>query len=246
MTDDHHHRSRSGESKQELDLTLRLGLPYDVSDRKSLNPIDSILINSVFISPQDRYPINLNSNVSLTHQPALAMDWCGKVLGVGGHHNVCSEPRRGINNTVQNSYWTLAMRSQTHLKLNSSNGLVGDYTKSYKNAFPPPPKMNVDYILLNPSARRSHRRPGGSMRRRSMRHQRHQVVEDPNKRCTNYNCATRTTPMWRKGPLGPKTLCNACGIKYRKQEEKRKEKEEAKQAAKEAAEKAVAARAANI
>ncbi|KAE8731633.1 hypothetical protein F3Y22_tig00002793pilonHSYRG00151 [Hibiscus syriacus] len=27
---------------------------------------------------------------------------------------------------------------------------------------------------------------------------------DPNKRCTNYNRKTNDTPMWRKGPLGPK------------------------------------------
>uniref|UniRef100_A0A803LA55 GATA-type domain-containing protein n=1 Tax=Chenopodium quinoa TaxID=63459 RepID=A0A803LA55_CHEQI len=34
------------------------------------------------------------------------------------------------------------------------------------------------------------------------------------KRCTD--CQTTTTPLWRGGPAGPKTLCNACGIKYHK------------------------------
>ncbi|KAI9357633.1 GATA zinc finger-domain-containing protein [Zopfochytrium polystomum] len=33
------------------------------------------------------------------------------------------------------------------------------------------------------------------------------------KRCTN--CGTTTTPMWRKGPLGAASLCNACGVKWR-------------------------------
>ncbi|XP_037496454.1 glycine-rich cell wall structural protein 1.0 [Jatropha curcas] len=51
---------------------------------------------------------------------------------------------------------------------------------------------------------------------------------NPHRRCTNYNCNTNDTPMWRKGPLGPKSLCNACGIKYRKEAEKRKAKEAAK------------------
>ncbi|KAI9104650.1 hypothetical protein DFS34DRAFT_690913 [Phlyctochytrium arcticum] len=27
-------------------------------------------------------------------------------------------------------------------------------------------------------------------------------------------CASSTTPMWRRGPDGPKTLCNACGVKF--------------------------------
>ncbi|CAN6811593.1 unnamed protein product [Brassica oleracea] len=41
------------------------------------------------------------------------------------------------------------------------------------------------------------------------------------RKCTNLNCNAIDTPMWRRGPLGPKTLCNACGIKFRKEEERR-------------------------
>mmetsp|Transcript_38102 Transcript_38102/g.52938 ORF Transcript_38102/g.52938 Transcript_38102/m.52938 type:complete len:404 (+) Transcript_38102:35-1246(+) len=29
-------------------------------------------------------------------------------------------------------------------------------------------------------------------------------------------CGTKETPEWRRGPHGPKTLCNACGLKYAK------------------------------
>lgn len=29
------------------------------------------------------------------------------------------------------------------------------------------------------------------------------------------HCGTKTTPEWRKGPMGPSTLCNACGVRYR-------------------------------
>ena len=28
-------------------------------------------------------------------------------------------------------------------------------------------------------------------------------------------CRTRKTPMWRHGPDGPKTLCNACGVRWK-------------------------------
>ncbi|GAA0148800.1 hypothetical protein LIER_08140 [Lithospermum erythrorhizon] len=34
------------------------------------------------------------------------------------------------------------------------------------------------------------------------------------KSCTD--CYTTRTPLWRGGPFGPKSLCNACGIKYNK------------------------------
>ncbi|CAA3020211.1 GATA transcription factor 15-like [Olea europaea subsp. europaea] len=30
------------------------------------------------------------------------------------------------------------------------------------------------------------------------------------------DCKTTKTPLWRSGPSGPKTLCNACGIRMRK------------------------------
>ncbi|XP_059311211.1 GATA transcription factor 16-like [Lycium ferocissimum] len=51
-----------------------------------------------------------------------------------------------------------------------------------------------------------------------------------NPKCCS-DCKTTKTPLWRSGPCGPKSLCNACGIKYRKKKrtpskgpEKKKEK----------------------
>ncbi|KAH8596557.1 hypothetical protein B0O99DRAFT_509783 [Bisporella sp. PMI_857] len=37
--------------------------------------------------------------------------------------------------------------------------------------------------------------------------------------CTD--CGTLESPEWRKGPTGPKTLCNACGLRWAKKEKKR-------------------------
>lgn len=33
------------------------------------------------------------------------------------------------------------------------------------------------------------------------------------RRCLH--CETDKTPQWRTGPMGPKTLCNACGVRYK-------------------------------
>lgn len=33
---------------------------------------------------------------------------------------------------------------------------------------------------------------------------------------TCFDCGTSKTPLWRGGPAGPKSLCNACGIRSRK------------------------------
>ncbi|KAD5508925.1 hypothetical protein R6Q59_001832 [Mikania micrantha] len=33
------------------------------------------------------------------------------------------------------------------------------------------------------------------------------------RRCQH--CSAEKTPQWRAGPMGPKTLCNACGVRYK-------------------------------
>ncbi|XP_071701758.1 GATA transcription factor 19-like [Rutidosis leptorrhynchoides] len=38
------------------------------------------------------------------------------------------------------------------------------------------------------------------------------------RRCAN--CDTTSTPLWRNGPRGPKSLCNACGIRYKKEKKR--------------------------
>ncbi|XP_041989784.1 uncharacterized protein LOC121741156 [Salvia splendens] len=47
--------------------------------------------------------------------------------------------------------------------------------------------------------------------------QSHEVASKPCdalvKKCSH--CQSTKTPLWREGPLGPKTLCNACGVRYR-------------------------------
>ncbi|WCJ40844.1 GATA transcription factor 12 [Euphorbia peplus] len=35
----------------------------------------------------------------------------------------------------------------------------------------------------------------------------------PVRKCLH--CASEKTPQWRTGPMGPKTLCNACGVRYK-------------------------------
>ncbi|XP_042380849.1 GATA transcription factor 16-like isoform X2 [Zingiber officinale] len=40
------------------------------------------------------------------------------------------------------------------------------------------------------------------------------AARSPARTCAD--CSASETPLWRGGPEGPKSLCNACGIKYRK------------------------------
>lgn len=40
-----------------------------------------------------------------------------------------------------------------------------------------------------------------------------QQQQQQGRRCSH--CLSQRTPQWRAGPLGPKTLCNACGVRYK-------------------------------
>ncbi|XP_020259432.1 GATA transcription factor 9-like, partial [Asparagus officinalis] len=45
---------------------------------------------------------------------------------------------------------------------------------------------------------------------------RHPIIPDVSdgvRRCLH--CGSDKTPQWRMGPMGPKTLCNACGVRYK-------------------------------
>ncbi|KAK4766888.1 hypothetical protein SAY86_014639 [Trapa natans] len=41
-------------------------------------------------------------------------------------------------------------------------------------------------------------------------------AEGSEQKKTCADCGTSKTPLWRGGPAGPKSLCNACGIRSRK------------------------------
>lgn len=96
-----------------------------------------------------------------------------------------------------------------------------DTTNSYNNHVPPPPPPPLhelppnSYTLIDVPPRRAAQLQQREIETASglARGERsYGLYNDPNKRCTNYNCNTNDTPMWRKGPLGPKVQCHHLSI----------------------------------
>ncbi|GAX73931.1 hypothetical protein CEUSTIGMA_g1381.t1 [Chlamydomonas eustigma] len=70
------------------------------------------------------------------------------------------------------------------------------------------PRRAVSYALLEDAYPRGKKRGAGG-------HQPGKLVTNPfGLACTA--CGVLATPVWRAGPAGPKTLCNACGVRYMK------------------------------
>ncbi|KAL2541100.1 GATA transcription factor 11 [Abeliophyllum distichum] len=80
--------------------------------------------------------------------------------------------------------------------------------------------MTINPLLLMPSMSSavsvSKRTPSSGKNIEAKRKKSSQLsaaMEITNKKCTH--CEVTMTPQWREGPMGPKTLCNACGVRYR-------------------------------
>ena len=63
------------------------------------------------------------------------------------------------------------------------------------------PSKKKDAVPAPPSSVSAVAQPGGS------------AASTEGRRCLH--CETDRTPQWRTGPMGPKTLCNACGVRYK-------------------------------
>ncbi|XP_058767752.1 uncharacterized protein LOC131641477 [Vicia villosa] len=90
----------------------------------------------------------------------------------------------------------------------------GSIARSVSHNIHVEPMFFIDSLLVIAN----HGVPRDPGRRRYRRHgqPRKACPTDPLRFCTNLHCMTRKTPMWRSGPIGPRTLCNACGIYYNK------------------------------
>lgn len=86
-----------------------------------------------------------------------------------------------------------------------------DTSSSYDSSatmYSPNPVQFIDSILnhQNPPTKK-HKKNTGS---ENLSNLNGSVIQ---RRCTH--CQVQKTPQWRTGPLGPKTLCNACGVRFK-------------------------------
>lgn len=94
----------------------------------------------------------------------------------------------------------------SHDQVKGNIGIGNGSTTNNLANVPLQTNSNDLYTLLNPASRSTddHEDETSSGSRRKASRRRRVSHDEPEKRCTNYNCNTNFTPMWRKGPLGPK------------------------------------------
>ncbi|XP_058727109.1 putative GATA transcription factor 22 [Vicia villosa] len=70
--------------------------------------------------------------------------------------------------------------------------------------------INEDKAIINATASAAASTPSNE----GIQNERYNQGSPTARVCTE--CQTTSTPLWRSGPVGPKALCNACGIRQRK------------------------------
>ncbi|XP_065848237.1 uncharacterized protein [Euphorbia lathyris] len=234
---DHHHQS-SGNAGG-MDLSLKIGQPFqtDAQQHDNLNHLP----NFNFISQQQlatdnrmieggvQGSINALGMVNIATPNAMNYGMINEGINLGMSNNIGNGmanmnsvgwPLEQMENP--SNYFINNGSNHMHLQYNSTTPAVGIpimLNPQYANNFNYGAEHTISSGIYASSSSSS------NSRREDSRKQRPGVYFDPNKRCTNIHCNANNTPMWRKGPLGPKTLCNACGIKYRKEAVRKRTRE---------------------
>ncbi|RAL52912.1 hypothetical protein DM860_007680 [Cuscuta australis] len=89
------------------------------------------------------------------------------------------------------------------------------WTSSRIPTVPPPDTAGPATGVASSSAKSDFGPGQGSKRPKSTAKNKERFVATSaeGRRCLH--CDTDKTPQWRTGPMGPKTLCNACGVRYK-------------------------------
>ncbi|KAF9686471.1 hypothetical protein SADUNF_Sadunf03G0162000 [Salix dunnii] len=222
------------DARDVVDLTLKLGLGNHAGRSHRINLID-LFTTPVPMATPDLASLNLNAGSSSSANKGINF---GPTIGAQEHFvlnhfgtiytgylslNATGITCGGGNAAAEMDFGMMAGgdHSQGGQTFKSLAREMGNFSKSLNPCRPPPSVLNARAQSSNSSTDGQIRSSYGS-RRRGSRRSRQICYFDPHRRCANFNCNTRNTPMWRNGPLGPKSLCNACGIKYKKEENRRR------------------------
>ncbi|GMH03704.1 hypothetical protein Nepgr_005543 [Nepenthes gracilis] len=80
-----------------------------------------------------------------------------------------------------------------------------------------PSDWSTRLLMVSHTTSPSESHAAGGLKRPLTSKKRENATENSNghqlRRCLH--CGADKTPQWRTGPMGPKTLCNACGVRYK-------------------------------
>ncbi|XP_042500496.1 GATA transcription factor 5-like isoform X2 [Macadamia integrifolia] len=115
--------------------------------------------------------------------------------------------------------WSLGSLSFTESSCTSSSSISSTTTSSSSSSTSPfvfvESGHNIDmfYYLGKPPAKKQKKKKNKLVAEAGGSRQEEEDEDGEPRKCSH--CHVQKTPQWRTGPLGAKTLCNACGVRYK-------------------------------
>ncbi|XAR59103.1 hypothetical protein NMG60_11014755 [Bertholletia excelsa] len=112
---------------------------------------------------------------------------------------------RSKRSRISRQTWSYCSGSLSESSSTTTSSSCGSSTTC--NSIFPNPVQNMDLSdgHVRPPAKKQKKRPASASEAGG--------ETGGSRRCSH--CQVQKTPQWRTGPLGPKTLCNACGVRYK-------------------------------
>ncbi|KAG0277875.1 hypothetical protein BGZ95_005168 [Linnemannia exigua] len=206
--------------------------PFEASvDFSPANDRDSAQISASFhlTNPEttersDRTNRSSSSQaISMTIMQATPALWEGLEQAVAGPHTIATRSptaktksgssRPHIPSTHSEDTSEILGSGKAAKQQSSSNGATSkrqqDKAADYPSKASKSKQSKDQEDKGRPTSTKGATGPGGSKKAATVG----SASNPSQKRCGYCNCTT--TPMWRRGPNGPSTLCNACGVKWK-------------------------------
>ncbi|CAH1439589.1 unnamed protein product [Lactuca virosa] len=117
--------------------------------------------------------------------------------------NTSAEPQPKVNETYSISTHKIVVPCKARSKRKRSQTC---WSQQYLNSLQQPCWLAESELMIFPKKCTSPNSRGSGQEEGSS-------GQGQGRKCTH--CLSQRTPQWRAGPLGPKTLCNACGVRYK-------------------------------
>lgn len=180
-------------------------LPVPIDDMESLEWLSQIVDDSVselpILCPEANLKKGAGELVENRYEPAIQV--AARSFTVLGLPYPVPRKCRTEQSRKPGRVWSSASCSLSESSSSSSSSHDSSVTSPMllTNPFP-----FIELFEKPPSAKKQRKSPAyqkGPISSESMNQ----------RRCTH--CQVQKTPQWRTGPLGPKTLCNACGVRFK-------------------------------
>ncbi|KAL4569755.1 hypothetical protein LXL04_025398 [Taraxacum kok-saghyz] len=177
-------------------------LPVPIDDMESLEWLSQIVDDSVSELPLSCPETNLKDEAGkfLENRYVPVFQKAARSFTVLGLPSPVPKKTRTERSRKPGQAWSSGSRSLTESSSSSSSSHDSSVTSTMLLTNP------LQFFEKPPSAKKQKKNPAyqkgpGSGELMNQR------------RCTH--CQVQKTPQWRTGPLGPKTLCNACGVRFK-------------------------------